>query len=1033
MASSSSADAIARMGWDNTAARKGANELVSIAEQAKKRSEAALGSIGSGVKFATAFAGLDGAAAVARRSLDGVQRGLDFNQTLSDSTVGISNVLRRFDGLNKVAAKNEAGRALERIIELEPITAGGLQDLVGGFMGTLAASKGVGLSTMQNIELVAKFANAIANAGLPLDQIRQEFRSILTGTITKDSQIAKILGITNEDINSIRGDGDAIFAFLNAKLGEFGEAGDSATVTFSSLNSAIDKALGATTQQLFELAVRAAKQLAEQLQDQAWVDEMRAAGVDVANVAESFSQLVSVVIEWLPAAIRLGANLAELGPSMLAIGAALGLMKFGSVIKSKLDFAAAAKASTAALQQETAALQQNAAAQQANGAAAGTRNNVRDKRSPYVTAGPNKWESTIDIGAAVTAARISGAKASMGFMEGFKTSFRSFPQSAGGVMLNSMNGMVPLMLSGLSGMITDRSKGVAGTIGRALGGPAGGAMGPAILDGLTVALSAMGPYGALASVSMQIIDGATALGFQAGHALAEAYDNAANGANAASRKRGGGDDIRKLLDDGETGQAQSLLQNRLQIAQEALARARKSGSATGDLELEVGILEEMQKNWLALVERSAASQAKNRQEQEASEAEQEAAAKRKQEEDEKRIKAWQQIHSLTKDIQDSKISLLPDDQKLAAFEAQLRRIMEDASLGAGQSGQIGSIADLERLAAAQRASGDATGAANTLARLKEAVAVQEKLSGLTENMRNKAAQESQDAAESAKEVRFKREILDLEIQINKAIVESGDEESLRVTQLQDQLSIKQRAKELQQSLNISEAEALSIATQKVTAERAISDAIKQRQRQSAVGEMGEELQIMRELAAGHQAKAQQMQRELDIRREAKRIMDETGLSEQKALEIAREKAALQDAINKRQRNSRYDEEGRRHTDGRKRINAHISGDDGRVGGGGSGLDGFYENQKTRLRDTFKFPGLDAFDEKKKTPLRNTFDFPDLDAYDQLQKQKPGATDQLKDKAQQNAAEPQGAADPNASVGQIVAQTLPQILALLSGS
>ncbi|GAA5139414.1 hypothetical protein GCM10023213_20060 [Prosthecobacter algae] len=1029
MASSSSADAIARMGWDNTAARKGANELVSIAEQTKKRSEAALGSIGSGVKFATAFAGLDGAAVVARKAIAGVQRGLDFNQTLSDSTVGISNVLRRFDGLNKVAAKNEAGRALERIIELEPITAGGLQDLVGGFMGTLAASKGVGLSTMQNIELVAKFANAIANAGLPLDQIRQEFRSILTGTITKDSQIAKILGITNEDINSIRGDGDAIFAFLNAKLGEFGEAGDSATVTFSSLNSAIDKALGATTQQLFELAVRAAKQLAEQLQDQAWVDQMKDAGVDVANVAESFSQLVSVVIEWLPTAIRLGANLAELGPSMLAIGAAISLMKFGGMIKQKLEFAAAAKASTAALQQETAALQQNAAAQQANSTAAGT----RDKRSPYVTAGPNKWESTIDIGAAVRDARMSGAKASMGFMEGFKTSFRSFPQSAGGVMLASMNGMVPLMLSGLSSAFIDRSKGIAGGIGKAIGGEAGSKMGPAMMDGLTVVLSSMGPYGALAGASIQIIDGAAAVGYKAGQALAKSYDEAINKDNADSRKRNGGEDIRQLLDKGKTADAERLLQQRLELAQGSLTRARREGKSTGDLELEVGILEDMQKNWLAVVERSAATQAQIRKEQEASEAEQEAAAKRKQEEDEKRIKAWQQIHSLTKDIQDSKISLLPDDQKLAAFEAQLRRIMEDASLGAGQSGQIGSIADLERLAAAQRASGDATGAANTLARLKEAVAVQEKLSGLTENMRNKAAQESQDAAESAKEVRFKREILDLEIQINKAIVESGDEESLRVTQLQDQLSIKQRAKELQQSLNISEAEALSIATQKVTAERAISDAIKQRQRQSAVGEMGEELQIMRELAAGHQAKAQQMQRELDIRREAKRIMDETGLSEQKALEIAREKAALQDAINKRQRNSRYDEEGRRHTDGRKRINAHISGDDGRIGGGGSGLNGFYDNQKTRLRDTFDTPLLDAYDEMQKTPLRNTFETPGLDAYEQLQKQKPGATDQLKDKAQQNAAEPQGAADPNASVGQIVAQALPQIVALLSGS
>ncbi|MBB5038270.1 hypothetical protein [Prosthecobacter dejongeii] len=203
-------------------------------------------------------------------------RGGNFNLTLDNAEVGIANVLRRFDGLNAAAAKNEAAKALERIIELEPITAGGLEDLTLGFMKTLATAKGIGLTTMQNVELTAKFANAVANAGLPLDQLTQEYRSILSGNITKDSQIAKILGITNEEVNRIKSSGGDMFAFLTDKLGEFGEAGDGAQVAFSSFGSAVSKTFGNLTQGGFDEAVSSARELAEWLEGNA--DASREAG-----------------------------------------------------------------------------------------------------------------------------------------------------------------------------------------------------------------------------------------------------------------------------------------------------------------------------------------------------------------------------------------------------------------------------------------------------------------------------------------------------------------------------------------------------------------------------------------------------------------------------------------------------------------------------------------------------------------------------------------------------------------------------------
>ena len=194
------ADAIARIGWDNTDARRGARDFLRLSEQTSK----SFGKIWDGVKFGAGFMGIGSLAMVAAKGMEMVKKGLDFNTEMSDAEAGIANVLRRFDGLNRVAAKNEAAKAMERIKDLEPVTAGGLQDLVGGFMGTVAAAKAVGLTTEQNIELVSKFANAMANVGMPIDQLRQEMASILSGNITSDSQLAKILGITNEDINGIK-------------------------------------------------------------------------------------------------------------------------------------------------------------------------------------------------------------------------------------------------------------------------------------------------------------------------------------------------------------------------------------------------------------------------------------------------------------------------------------------------------------------------------------------------------------------------------------------------------------------------------------------------------------------------------------------------------------------------------------------------------------------------------------------------------------------------------------------------------------
>lgn len=189
-----------------------------------------------------------------------VKQGFSFNQTMQDSEVAISNVLQQLAGLNSEASKAEAAKAMQQLIDLEPEAAGGLTDLVSGFMATVAAAQGVGITVDQNIKLVGKFANALANANLPVEQLGQEMRSILTQNIGADSSLAKILGITNEMVGKAREAG-TLYEFLSNKIGLLGVAGDTASVAFSTLNSALSKAAGALTADMFSDSVTGAKSL----------------------------------------------------------------------------------------------------------------------------------------------------------------------------------------------------------------------------------------------------------------------------------------------------------------------------------------------------------------------------------------------------------------------------------------------------------------------------------------------------------------------------------------------------------------------------------------------------------------------------------------------------------------------------------------------------------------------------------------------------------------------------------------------------
>ncbi len=244
---------------DNDQAVNALKVFINVTNQA----DAGLGKMEkSSLGLGSALAGLGAGAGL----MAIIRQGFEFNQTMRDSEAAIGQVLGQMAGLNKEAAKNEAARAMQLLIDLEPKAAGGLTDLVGGFMASVSACQMAGLTLEQNIDLVGLFSNALANAAIPADQLAQEMRSILTANIGVDSTLAKVLGITNEAAKAALEAGN-MYEFLRGKIGQMGEAGDTAGVAFSTLKSALQKAAGALTAGLFDQAVAGSKDLNEQMNE----------------------------------------------------------------------------------------------------------------------------------------------------------------------------------------------------------------------------------------------------------------------------------------------------------------------------------------------------------------------------------------------------------------------------------------------------------------------------------------------------------------------------------------------------------------------------------------------------------------------------------------------------------------------------------------------------------------------------------------------------------------------------------------------
>jgi hypothetical protein len=175
-----------------------------------------------------------------------VREGIEFNKQIEQARIGFAGILtsiaqirdeqgRLVEGAEKYAnAVKLSNQLLDelRIAGLQTVLT--FQDLVEIAQGILAPFLSAGGNLKEFSQFVVLLSNAVAAIGLPMNQVVQEARDLLMGTIDINSQLARALRITNEMVNRWREQG-TLFQELAVRLQGFQLASKDIETSFTGL------------------------------------------------------------------------------------------------------------------------------------------------------------------------------------------------------------------------------------------------------------------------------------------------------------------------------------------------------------------------------------------------------------------------------------------------------------------------------------------------------------------------------------------------------------------------------------------------------------------------------------------------------------------------------------------------------------------------------------------------------------------------------------------------------------------------------
>jgi len=207
-----------------------------------------------------------------------VEVGFQFNETVELSQVGIASIIAseailirndktQVKGINAVINSRKIA-----IKQLDALRVAGLkttattQELVTAFQQAIGPGLAAGITNFDTLrDLTVKIVQGAAAIGVPMRQLNEEVRSLLTGAINPiNSRLAATLGITGAMVRDWKAQGTLVDN-LEKRLAAFGVTGELVLHTMSGIKSNLVEAFQVSSAQAFAGAFEQAKKALEDL------------------------------------------------------------------------------------------------------------------------------------------------------------------------------------------------------------------------------------------------------------------------------------------------------------------------------------------------------------------------------------------------------------------------------------------------------------------------------------------------------------------------------------------------------------------------------------------------------------------------------------------------------------------------------------------------------------------------------------------------------------------------------------------------
>ena len=196
------------------------------------------------------------AAAVGGAALFGnaARQAVSFNSTVEQSRIGVAALVRTFTEADMGQSFGVAEEIQRRLQIAGLQTTATYEELLRALQDGIGPALRENFDPRQVVQFTQSMTQAAAALALPMDQLGQEIRAILDGTIDRNARIASALRITNEDVKEWKATG-TLFENLQRRLVAFAAAGEQSANTFkgswSNVQDAVGMALGKASEQSF--------------------------------------------------------------------------------------------------------------------------------------------------------------------------------------------------------------------------------------------------------------------------------------------------------------------------------------------------------------------------------------------------------------------------------------------------------------------------------------------------------------------------------------------------------------------------------------------------------------------------------------------------------------------------------------------------------------------------------------------------------------------------------------------------------------